>query len=306
MQNFLEILPEQQNTAIALGFFDGLHKGHRKVISLAVNEKQNGLIPVCFTFLQSPKSVIFGTPANAVMTVEDKLKTLETLGIEHTYRADFKQIMNMSADDFVEKILIKTLNAKKLFCGFNYRFGKNGNGDVELLKQLCLKNNIEVCVVPSEQDNGDVVSSTLIRELIENGNVKRANAILCTKFGFSSVIEHGKRLGRELGTPTINQPLNPDLVVPKFGVYASAVTLENGKVYCGVTNIGIKPTVGGTVALCETWMPEYDGDEIYGQKADIRLLDFIRPEKKFNGIVELKDAIISNGRTALKIFYDIL
>ena len=111
-----------------------------------------------------------------------------------------------------------------------------------------------------------------------------------------------KRLGRELGTPTINQPLCPELVVPKFGVYASAVTLESGEVYCGVTNIGIKPTVGGTVPICETWMPKYKGEEIYGQSADVRLLEFIRPEKKFAGIEELKNAIIENSHTALEIF----
>lgn len=88
-----------------------------------------------------------------------------------------------------------------------------------------------------------------------------------------------KRLGRELGTPTINQKLPENLAVPKYGVYASAVTLENGKVYCGVTNIGVKPTVGGTKLLSETWMPDFHGGEIYGQTADVRLLDFIRPEK---------------------------
>ena len=146
------------------------------------------------------------------------------------------------------------------------------------------------------------MSSTLIRKLIAGGNVKKANELLCSRFGFSSVIEHGKRLGRELGTPTINQPLCSELVVPKFGVYASIVTLEGGDTYCGVTNIGIKPTVGGSTPLCETWMPQYKGGEIYGQSADIRLLEFIRSERKFSGIDELKNAIIDNSKTALKIY----
>ena len=118
------------------------------------------------------------------------------------------------------------------------------------------------------------------------------------------MIEHGKRLGRELGTPTINQPLFPKLAVPKFGVYASVVTLENGQKYCGVTNVGIKPTVGGTTPLWETWMPEYYGGEIYGQSADVRLLEFIRPEKKFENLDTLKNTIVDNGKTALKIFAD--
>lgn len=302
MQNFFEILPEKSGTAIALGYFDGLHKGHRNVISLAAAEKENGLTPVCFTFSKSPKSVLNGTQSNALMTNEDKIKTLEGLGIERTYQADFEKIMNMPAKDFAQKILIDTLKAEKLFCGFNYRYGKNGEGSAETLKCFCKSKGIELTVVPATESEGEIVSSTLIRKLIIDGNVKRANELMCSRFGFSSVIEHGKRLGRELGTPTINQPLCSELVVPKFGVYASIVTLESGETYCGVTNIGIKPTVGGNTPLCETWMPQYKGGEIYGQSADVRLLEFIRPERKFSGIDELKNAILDNSKTALKIY----
>lgn len=302
MQNFFEILPEKSGTAIALGYFDGLHKGHRNVISLAAAEKENGLTPVCFTFSKSPKSVLNGTQSNALMTNEDKIKTLEGLGIERTYQADFEKIMNMPAKDFAQKILIDTLKAEKLFCGFNYRYGKNGEGSAKTLKSFCEIKGIALTIVPATESEGEVVSSTLIRKLIIDGNVKRANELLCSSFGFSSVIEHGKRLGRELGTPTINQPLCSELVVPKFGVYASIVTLESGETYCGVTNIGIKPTVGGNTPLCETWMPQYKGGEIYGQSADVRLLEFIRPERKFSGIDELKNAILDNSKTALKIY----
>ena len=305
MQNFFEILPEKSDTAIALGYFDGLHKGHRNVISLAAAEKKNGLIPVCFTFSKSPKSVLYGTQSNALMTNEDKIKTLERLGIERTYQADFEKIMNMPAKDFAQKILIDTLKAEKLFCGFNYRYGKNGEGSAETLKSFCDSKGITLTVVPAQESEGKIVSSTLIRTLITDGNVKRANELMCSRFGFSSVIEHGKRLGRELGTPTINQPLCNELVVPKFGVYASIVTLESGERFCGVTNIGIKPTVGGNTPLCETWMPKYSGGEIYGQSADVRLLEFIRPERKFSGIDELKNAIIDNSKTALKIYEQI-
>lgn len=302
MQNFFEILPEKSGTAIALGYFDGLHKGHRNVISLAAAEKKNGLTPVCFTFSKSPKNVLNGTQSNALMTNEDKIKTLERLGIERTYQADFEKIMNMPAQDFAQKILIDTLKAEKLFCGFNYRYGKNGEGKAETLKSFCESKGVTLTVVPATESRGEIISSTLIRKLITDGNVKRANELMCSRFGFSSVIEHGKRLGRELGTPTINQPLCSELVVPKFGVYASIVTLENGETYCGVTNIGIKPTVGGNTPLCETWMPKYKGGEIYGQSADVRLLEFIRPERKFSGIDELKNAIIDNSQTALEIY----
>lgn len=302
MQKFTEILPENQHTAVALGFFDGLHIGHRNVIMSAVNEKQNGLLPVCFTFSQSPKNVLLGTPAKALMTDNDKKKTLEQLGIEHMIEADFLSIKDMPAINFFEEILLDKLKAKKLICGFNYRFGKNGEGNADVLKKLCKIHNVELTIVDPAKSHGHVVSSTLIRNLIQSGDVSYANELLCSRFGFSSTIEYGKQLGRRIGTPTINQPLCNELVVPKYGVYASAVTLENDKTYCGVTNIGIKPTVGGTVPLCESWMPQYKGGEIYRQTADIRLIEFIREEKKFESIDKLKNAIAENGKTALKIF----
>ncbi len=302
MQILYEILPENENTAAALGFFDGLHCGHRNVVRLAAAQKKNGLLPVCFTFSKSPKSIITGESGNMIMTESDKIKTLEELGIEQVIEADFESVRNISAEDFFSEILLKKLRIKKLFCGFNYHFGKNGEGDARLLQKLCSENSVELCVVPAERDNGKIVSSTLIRNMITDGDVRNANRLLCSQFGFCSVIEHGAQLGRTIGTPTINQQLCSGLVVPKFGVYASAVTLNDGSKFCGVTNIGIRPTVGGKHLVCETWMPEYSGAEIYGESADIRLIDFIRPEKKFASIDEMSRAIKSNGKTALEIF----
>lgn len=304
MQRVFKILPEQQNTAVALGFFDGVHLGHRSVLDSAAREKENGLLPICFTFSESPKTVLSGSLANALMTEDDKLKALEQIGISKVIEADFLKIKDMSATDFFDEILVKRLRAKKLFCGFNYRFGRNGEGDVKLLESLCQKNNIGFMALPPARYDDKIVSSTLIRQLISEGDIKTANNMLCGRFGFSSVIEYGRQLGRTIGTPTINQPLIKELAVPKFGVYVSLITLENGEKYCGVTNIGIKPTVGGTIPLCETWMPEYRGGEIYGQKTDIRLLDFIRPEKKFGGLDELKTAIQNDSKKAVQIFND--
>ena len=160
MQNFTVSEHEKLNTAIALGFFDGLHKGHRRVILSAVEQKKNGLLPVCFTFAQSPKEVLGKSSKGALMTTEDKLKTLESLGIEHTFSPDFKKLMNMSAKDFVEKIIFGDLNAKFVVCGFNYRFGKNGEGDTDLLKKLCDENGTKLKVIEPERDDGDVVSYT--------------------------------------------------------------------------------------------------------------------------------------------------
>lgn len=304
MQKINEILTEQQNTAVALGYFDGIHLGHRAVLKLASAEAEYGLVPLCFTFSERPSSVLSGCPANALMTETDKLKLLEQIGIKKVVEADFMALKDMPAKQFFDKILVGKLRAKKLFCGFNYRFGKNGEGDVVLLEELCKKQNIGFVAVKPTMINGQVVSSTLIRKLISDGEVSKANRMLGSRFGFSSVIEHGKQLGRTIGVPTINQPLISSMVVARFGVYASVVTLENGEKYCGVTNIGIKPTVADDTQnpLSETWMPEYDGGEIYGQTADIRLIEFIRQEKKFNGLAQLKTAIDIDKKKAVEIF----
>lgn len=302
MQTFYTLLSEQQHTAVALGFFDGLHRGHRAVLQGAVRQKRNGLLPVCFTFSESPKSVLCGKPLPALMTREDKLRQLERLGMEHVYLTDFRDVMHLSARAFFSEILVGTLNVKALFCGFNYRFGKNAEGDVRLLQTLCVENGVLLTVAPPMTDGGEVVCSTLIKQLIGSGDIRRANALLGSRFGMRATVRHGRRLGRQLGTPTLNQTPPDGLAAPPRGVYASAVTLENGEVCCGVTNIGVKPTVGGATLLWETWMPDYRGGEIYGEAADVRLLAFIRPERKFDSLDALKEEILRNGEQAKEIY----
>ena len=134
MQSFQTLLPEQQNCAVALGFFDGVHRGHRKVLGGAAAQRENGLLPVCLTFAESPKAIIAGKALPFLMTREDKLRALEQIGIEHVFFTDFRAVMNLSAREFFERILVNTLRAKKLYCGFNYRFGKNGAGDASALQ----------------------------------------------------------------------------------------------------------------------------------------------------------------------------
>ena len=302
MQTFQNFVSEQQNTAVALGFFDGVHRGHRRVLSLAASQAQNGLLPVCLTFRESPKAVLGARDFRYLMTPEDKLRALEDIGIAHAVLLDFRDVMHLSARAFFEDILVGRLRARAIYCGFNYRFGKGADGDAAMLSRLCAEHGIDLTVVPPETQDGEIVCSTLIKSLIREGSVREANELLGSLFGFSAVITHGRRLGRELGTPTINQPLHKGLVVPKFGVYASAVTLESGERFCGVTNVGVKPTVGGETPLWETWMPRYHGGDIYGQAADVRLLDFIRPERKFPDLQALRNEILNNAARALEIF----
>lgn len=291
---------EKNPTAVALGFFDGVHLGHQRVISRAVSCEKQGLVPAVFTFTDMPSAKIKGRSPGLLTANSEKALIMENLGVKLLYAVDFNSVRDMSAQDFAEKILFEKLSAKKIFFGENYRFGKNAAGDKDFLLENCPKYGIEPVVVPAENFLGLPVSSTRIRECIREGDVLTASKMLGRYFGVSQTIVAGNKIGRKMGTPTINQQVPPGGVLPKFGVYASAVTVK-GKTYCGVTNVGVKPTVGSKMPLYETWIINFSGD-IYGEKAEVLLLDFIRPEKKFENLDRLKAEIFKNGIQAQKIF----
>lgn len=305
MQIFNDLLPTSEYSAVALGFFDGIHQGHKAVIKEAVKCKKDGLSPVVLTFLQSPHGVISGKMPENLESLDHKKKILEELGVENLYCIDFNSIKELYPRDFIEKVLFNTLKAKKVFCGFNYHFGKGGKGNSDTLVDLCKEFHIKTEIIPPVVIDSQVVSSTRIRNLLKEGNVKEANRLLGYDFGLKAQIIHGNHIGKGLGFPTINQPAEEGVILPRFGVYASCVKVD-GKLYCGVTNVGVKPTIGEYKPLYETWMPKYDGEDIYGKTVTVVLKDFIRPEKKFENLEELKNTVLKNGEQALKIIGDIL
>lgn len=293
-----DLIPTTENTAVALGYFDGVHLGHKKVIELAVKCKNEGLTPVVFTFSNTPKKE---DRMLQLLTVSQRAQKLEDLGIELLYIVDFQLVKNLSPEKFIEKIVKSVFNAKKVFCGFNYHFGKNGAANCDDLKVLCNKYNIVTEIIAPVIVEDETISSTRIRKLLQSGDIMKANELLGYEFGYRSVAVKGRQIGSKLGTPTINQNIEKNIVIPKFGVYASVVSFE-GKTYFGVTNIGVKPTVsGGNEPICETWMPDYEGGALYGKMVDVKLKAFIREEKKFNSLDELKTAIINDGKTAKEI-----
>lgn len=282
-------------TAVALGFFDGVHIGHRSVISAACAKKN--LSPVVYTFAKSPKTCVTGKTVPALMTDWDKRSVIQSLGAQRLYTVDFNSVRSLSPEKFIKSVLKEGLNAQEVFCGFNYRFGVNGSGDVDLLCRECGKLGINVTVIPPVKLDGNVVSSTRIRSELGTGGVLLANKMLGRRFSYSSQIIHGRRLGRTIGSPTINQQIPQELVTPKFGVYVSEVSV-GGKVYRGVTNIGVKPTVGSDTAVSETWLIGYSGGELYGENARVSLVGFLREEQKFSSIDELKEAIQNDAKNA--------
>lgn len=269
-------------TAIALGTFDGLHKGH-----VAVLEKALPFNSIAVTFLVPPKNIISGKPQLLILP-DDRKRRIEGLGINHVVMQDFNDVRNIEALDYLEN-LRKEYSPSRIVCGFNYRFGKNALGDTELLSNFCKEYNIEFCCVEPQCDGENVISSTAIRSYIKNGDIKRASSLLYGGFSFTENVLHGDARGRTIGYPTANQIYPEILVKPKFGVYMSRVTVDNVN-YDAITNIGVRPTYKTDTVGCETYIRDFCGD-IYGKQMKTELISFVREEQKFNSLEQLKLAI---------------
>lgn len=299
IQVWRELKQSNGQTAVALGCFDGLHLGHKKVIDAVVQVKRDGLIPTVFTFTSDLAEGPCKKGVSFLMDDQRKIYLLQKLGVEQVYLLPFPSVQNFSAQEFVEKVLKETLQAKIVSCGFNFHFGKGGYANQKDLQELCSNLGIQTTVVPKVEKYGEIVSSTKIRKFIELGKIEEASNLLGYCFGFCFPVVHGRELGRKWGTPTINQLFPQNFVLPRFGVYASVVKIE-GQYYSGVTNIGVKPTVGSKNVLAETWILDFSGD-LYGEQVPVNLLSFIRPEQKFQDLDALKNAIYRDGDTARQI-----
>ncbi len=273
-------LPE---TAVALGFFDGLHLGHMQVILETFKYKD--LVPAMFTFhsdAQLPKR----EKIENILNNDMKLEKLERAGLRYIYSPEFDSVRGLTGEEFVQQILIGIMNARVVVCGFDFRLGNDGC-DSKQLKEICGRYDIEVVVIPPFSLDGCIIHSSAIKNLIKTGEIKKANRLLGYNFSINGIVIEGNRLGRTIGSPTINQVYPKNIVMPKFGAYKS-VTEVNGVIYPSVTNIGIKPTVGyKSVPLAETHILGFDGD-LYGMDIKVSLISFIRPEKKFDSVDSLK------------------
>lgn len=290
MQIFDTIKKTEYSTAVALGFFDGVHKGHQDVIKSAVDASSDDCKATVLTFKNSPSSMLSGNVKPLLTTNDEKFEIFEKLGVEYVFCIDFDEIRNMSAQDFVKKILNDILNAKFVIAGFNYHFGKGGTATADDLVTMCQELGIKSQKQMPVEYKSEAISSTRIRQCVASGEIEDANAMLSYNFSVTSNIKSGNHIGTTLSTPTINQPLNCNIVTPKFGVYASKVTVGD-KVYLGATNIGTHPTVGECSPLCETHLLDFNSGDLYGKTAKTELLHFIRPEEKFQSIDELKAQI---------------
>lgn len=289
-----------RETAVALGCFDGLHVGHRAVIGEAVAQRERGLAPCVFTF--TVRRPVTGVPKGRelLQSLPRKLAELEKLGVELVAVPDFSEFCSLSPEAFVQDILCAGFHARVVCCGFNFRFGKGAAGDVALLRRLCGVQGIEVRVLPPAMVDGQVVSSTLIRERVASGDMPAVERLLGHRFTVDFPVEPGRRLARTLDFPTINQRFPPEFVVPRHGVYVSAATVD-GVCRPAVTNVGVKPTVTDeNLPLAETYITGVQR-ELYGESVDVALLEFLRPERKFASVQALKAQMHRDVQQAIEI-----
>ncbi|MEG0641526.1 MAG: bifunctional riboflavin kinase/FAD synthetase [Clostridium sp.] len=288
-ENFCRNFKEE--TFIALGSFDGIHKGHieliNKTLELAKEKKVKSMV---FTFENHPLSTINAEiMPKLLQSTEDKIKILEEFNIDILNLAQFNnEFMQLSPEDFI-KNLVTHYNAKGIVVGFNYRFGYKNLGDVELLKKFGLKYGFEVHIVRAVTSEGEIVSSTKIRALIASGELSKAREFLTRPYFIRGNVIKGRQIGRTIGFPTINLDYNKAFSLPLGGVYFTIVEYNN-KDYKGITNIGFNPTVYGNKLSVETNIIDFNHD-IYGSDVKIYFLERIRNEKCFESLEQLKSQL---------------
>ena len=302
MEIINELKISDSRTSVALGFFDGMHKGHRTVIRSAVDSAEyDGLTPSVFTFYEQPKAIVTGNSPELLITEDRKHRLMNDMGVKKLYCLHFSDLRDISPEDFVDFVLVQKLKAKRVFCGFNYHFGQGGVADCEDLKRLCRLRGIIVTVNNPVLYQGDTISSSRIRNCIKTGDMISACTMLERCFSYSLPVTHGRQLGRQMGTPTINQYIPNDAILPKFGVYASFVTINGGRIPA-VTNIGIKPTVGSDKPIMETWIQSDDTYDLYDKEIEVSFIKYLRDERKFDSLDDLKNAMTKDAQRAVRIF----
>lgn len=288
------------NTAVTLGKFDGMHKGHMSLVQEVIQSKERGLMPVLFTFDTSPYELVHGRKVKYILDNEEKYKIWQRAGIEVVIEYPFdKETMQMEPEAFINDVLLDRLGAKEIVVGEDFSFGKGCRGNAAML--AAMSGCYELKVKQKILYEGTEISSTFIRKCIQNGEIKKANDMLGRPFTISGKVMHGQQIGRTMGIPTINLQVRKEKILPPFGVYASVTEIDS-KEYKGITNIGMNPTVSDEKSVkIETHLLDCT-KEMYGMKAEVGLYEYIRGEKKFAGLDELKNQIQKDISAANKIF----
>lgn len=285
---------ERKKTAVALGLFDGVHLGHRAVIDAALAQRENGLTATVFTF--EPECVLRksgGSSGYIYTRTEKEILLREQIGVGDIVSPPFEQLCSLSGEKFTRGVLSGQLNAAYVCCGDDFRFGRNAACGARELTDYGRRYGFAVEVVSPVEYGGSAVSSSRIRELLQSGDITAANELLGSAYFINATVTDGNHIGRTIDFPTINQEFAEGQLVPRYGVYSTHANV-GGRVLPSVTNVGVKPTVGGVDRpLAETHIIGYSGD-LYGKNVDVCFSGFIRPERKFGSLDELKAQIAAD------------
>ncbi|MBO5237500.1 MAG: bifunctional riboflavin kinase/FAD synthetase [Lachnospiraceae bacterium] len=276
------------DTAVALGKFDGFHRGHQLLIHQLMKWQEQGMTGVIFTFVPAGERI---GSAKLIDSRTEKIHKAEKTGVNILLEYPFtKEFANLEPEAFVTEILIKQLDVRAVAIGKDFRFGKNRTGDAEVLIELGKKYGFQVQVFEKLKENQKEISSSAIRNAIMNGQMKLAASYMGENYCIYGEVVHGEGLGHTIGVPTTNQLISEEKLVPPFGVYAAKIIWKDQE-YCGIANLGCKPTVSeGDVVDLETYIFDFQQD-LYGEWIEVELLEFIRPEQKFETVEALLQQI---------------
>ena len=289
-----EIKEENKKRVAALGFFDGIHKAHQKIIGSAVEATEKGFKSVVITLDKSPKEYFGKTSEESLTPTNKKNELLTNLGVDEVYYLEFNEkLQNLSAEEFINNIL-KKLNIDKVFCGFDYRFGFKGLGTPDLIKD----SGIEVIVQEKQKIDEEKISTTVLKEFVRKGEFSKYKEYTGRFYSISGLVVKGRQLGRTINFPTANLELDGKYLLPEMnGVYVTKIKVNN-KIYKSITNIGYNPTVSAekNKKFIETYIFDFDED-IYGEKIEIYFYEFLRKEKKFESFDHLKEQLKLDKKT---------
>ncbi|MDO5979216.1 bifunctional riboflavin kinase/FAD synthetase [Flavivirga spongiicola] len=294
-------IDSKTKTVVTIGTFDGVHVGHQKIVKRLISTgKTDGLKSVILTFFPHPRMVLQKDfNIKLINTINERRDILDGLGLDYLVIKEFtKEFSRLSAEDFVKQILVDKLNVKKVIIGYDHRFGRNRNANIDDLKKFGEIYGFEVEEISAQDINDVAVSSTKIRNALKEGDIIKANTFLGYHFTITGIVTKGKGLGRQLSFPTANIKVEEDYkLIPKQGSYIVRAVIDKVSIY-GMMNIGLNPTVNGEKETIEVHFFNFDND-IYGENIQIELLNRIRDEEKFKSVEALKIQLKKDKETAL-------